>query len=228
MGIIEIFRDYKKQSTLSIKEILQDYALQEIEKQIILVYHKSFDIEHNYMDEPSLLRVRKNIINHYMLQHQEELLPDIIAFNDALREALRKVYDRAHDDYENNRELGKDEPVDACCFLDGDYPALHPLQTENRQELWEALQDSGWNLQYDGVTHHPLVVNQKSKETFDEFIGMKSPSANWNEGLDPELTKDLHLINAFHHLFNNTEFAITDFIYCRDFWYYGPDYCHYL
>lgn len=180
------------------------------------------------MDEASLLRVRKNIINHYMLQRQEELLPDIIAFNEALREALRKVYDRARDDYENNKELGKDESVDACCFLDGDYPALHPLQTENRQELWEALLDSGWNRQYDGVTHHPLVVNQESKETFDEFIGMKSPYANWNEGLDPELTKDLNLINAFHHLFNNTEFAITDFIYCRDFWYYGPDYCLFL
>jgi hypothetical protein len=210
---------------MSIKETLQDYALQEIEKQIILVYNSPIDIDHSYMDEASLLRVRKNIINRYMLQRQEELLPDIIAFNEALREALRKVYDRAHDDYENNKERGKDESVDACCFLDGDYPALHPLQTENRQELWEALLDSGWNRQYDGVTHHPLVVNQKSKETFDEFIGMKSPSANWNEGLDPELTKDLRLINAFYHLFNNTEFAITDFIYCRDFWYYGPDCC---
>ena len=210
---------------MSIKETLQDYALQEIEKQIILVYNSPIDIDHSYMDEASLLRVRKNIINHYMLQRQEELLPDIIAFNEALREALRKVYDRAHDDYENNKELGEDESMDACCFLDGDYPALHPLQTENRQELWEALLDSGWNLQYDGVTPRPLVVNQKSKETFDEFIGMKSPSANWNEGLDPELTKDLPLINAFHHLLNQTEFAITDFIYCRDFWYYGPDYC---
>lgn len=213
---------------MSIKETLQDYALQEIEKQIILVYNSPIDIDHSYMDEASLLRVRKNIINRYMLQRQEKLLPDIIAFNEALREALRKVYDRAHDDYENNIGLGKDESVDACCFLDGDYPALHPLQTENRQELWEALLDSGWNRQYDGVTHHPLVVNQKSKETFDEFIGMKSPYANWNEGLDPELTKDLNLINAFQHLLNQTEFAITDFIYCRDFWYYGPDYCLFL
>jgi hypothetical protein len=38
-------------------------------------------------------------------------------------------------------------------------------------------------------------------------------------GLDQELTKDLHLIDAFHNLFDHTDFAITDFIYCRDFFY---------
>lgn len=40
---------------------------------------------------------------------------------------------------------------------------------------------------------------------------------NWNEGLDGELTKDLHLINAFHNLFDHTNFALTDFIFVRDF-----------
>ena len=38
-------------------------------------------------------------------------------------------------------------------------------------------------------------------------------------GLDQELTKDLHLIDAFHNLFDHTECAITDFIYCRDYYY---------
>jgi hypothetical protein len=40
---------------------------------------------------------------------------------------------------------------------------------------------------------------------------------NWNEGLDRELTKDLHLTRAFHNLFEHMEFAITDFIYVREF-----------
>ena len=56
----------------------------------------------------------------------------------------------------------------------------------------------------------------KANQSFDEFIGA-TYSDNWNEGLDPELTKDLHLIKQFHDLFEDTEFAITDFIYCRDF-----------
>ena len=65
------------QNTMSIKEILQDYALQELEKQIIMVFEGPFSKDYNYIDERSLLRVRRDIINHYVLQHQKELLPDI-------------------------------------------------------------------------------------------------------------------------------------------------------
>ena len=53
--------------------------------------------------------------------------------------------------------------------------------------------------------------------SFDEFIGMKSGLPNWNERLDQKLTKDLHLINAFHNLFDHTIFALTDIIFVREF-----------
>ena len=204
---------------MSIKEILQDYALKELEEQIIMTFNGAFSKFHDYTEERSLLQVRRNIINHYMLQHQEELLPDIIAFNDALREALHKMYDEARAVYEANQGFGEDVSVEACCYLGRDYPALHPVQGENRQELWDALQDSGWNLLYDSGVTHPFGLKQDYNETFDDFIGMNCPPPNWNEGLDQELTKDLHLIDAFHNLFDHTEFAITDFIYCREFYY---------
>ena len=110
----------------------------------------------------------------------------------------------------------------ACCYLGNDYPALHPMQGENRQELWNALQDSGWNLLYDTGVFFPLRLignYDPNSNDFDDFIGMNCPPPNWNEGLDQELTKDLHLTQAFHNLFDHTDFAITDFIYCRDFYY---------
>ena len=204
---------------MSIKEILQDYALQELERQIIMVFDGPFSKDHNYTDERSLLRVRRNIINHYMLQRQEELLLDIIAFNDALREALLTMYEKAHAVYEANKILGDNVIVEACCFLGKDYPVLHPVQSENRQELWDALQDSGWNVLYDSGVTHTFVLNQYADCSFDDFMLVSCPKANWNEGLDQELTKGLHLINAFHNLFDHTEFAITDFIYCREFYY---------
>lgn len=53
--------------------------------------------------------------------------------------------------------------------------------------------------------------------SFESFIGMNCTPPNWNEGLDRELTKDLQLINAFHNLFDHTNFALTDFIYVRKF-----------
>ena len=204
---------------MSIKEILQDYALQEIEEQIIMSFDGAFSKFQDYTEERSLLRVRRNITNHHVLQHQEELLPDIIAFNDALREALRTMFDRAHAVYEANKDFGEDVTVEACCFFGNDYPALHPLQGENRQDLWNALQDSGWNVIYDSGVTFPLELKRDADQTFDDFIGMNCPPPNWNEGLDQELTKDLHLIDAFHNLFDHSEFAITDFIYCREFYY---------
>ena len=204
---------------MSIKEILQDYALQELEEQIIMSFDGAFSKFHDYTEKRSLLLVRRNIINHYMLQHQEELLPDIIAFNDALLEALHKMFDEARAVYEANKGFGEDVSVEACCFLGRDYPALHPVQGENRQDLWGALQDSGWNVLYDSGVTFPLELKREADQTFEDFIGMTCPPPNWNEGLDQDLTKDLHLIEAFRYLFDHTEFAITDFIYCRDFYY---------
>ena len=84
--------------------------------------------------------------------------------------------------------------------------------------MWCALRDCGYNPLYeDGVSLSTLTLPSDFRESFDDFIGMTCPPPNWNEGLDPELTKDLHLISAFHHLFNHTHFALTDFIFVRDF-----------
>ena len=207
---------------MNIKEILQDCALQELEKQIIIAYDGPISKNHDYTDERCLLEARKNIINHRVLQHQDLLLPDIIAFNDAIREALREMFDKAHAVYEANKGFGEDVEVEACCYLSNDYPALHPVQGEDRQNLWDALQDSGWNQLYDSGVSFPLKLTgnyDRVFNDFDDFIGMKCPPPKWNEGLDQELTKDLHLIQAFHNLFDHTDFAITDFIYCRDFYY---------
>ena len=40
---------------------------------------------------------------------------------------------------------------------------------------------------------------------------------NWNEHFDPLLTKDLQLIEPFHSLFEHMNFALTDFIFVREF-----------
>lgn len=157
-----------------------------------------------------------NVIN-------EDFLPDIIAFNDALREALREMYDRAHRIWdkmiENIDETdGEEMELTAKCYFDADNPALHPIQGGDRQELWYALCDEDLNPLYaDGISILTLTFPRDEGCTFDSFIGMDCPPPNWNEGLDPELTKDLHLISQFHNLFQHMSFAITDFIYVRRF-----------
>ncbi len=201
-------------------DILCDYSVKEIEREIIQGYNNTRCYDSDY---GVLLSLRKNIINKEMLAHQKELLPNIIAFNDALREALREMYDRAHRIWdkmiENIDETdGEEMELTAKCYFGADYPALHPIQGGDRQELWYALCDEDLNPIYaDGASVLTLTFPRDEDESFDSFIGMDCPPPNWNEGLDPELTKDLHLISQFHKLFQHMNFALTDFIFVRKF-----------
>lgn len=192
----------------------------------------------------TLLNLRKELLNHYALLHQKELLPDIIAFNDCLKESLRKMYVKTVRIWHNLKMSGLYNCscwIEARCDLDWEYPVLHPVQTENRKKLWEILCDTSYNKMYSsGVTIGTLIINsiddaEKNSigdadkksinevneklpcNSFESFIGLMSSPPNWNEGLDPELTKDLHLISPFHHLFEHTCFALTDFLYVRRF-----------
>ena len=197
-----------------------DNNVDTIEREIILKYN---DYRSYNSDNDVLLSLRKDTINKQVLENQKELLPDIIAFNDALREALRDMYERAHRIWDKMINIidegdGEEMELTAKIYLDPDYPALHPIQGEDRQDLWYALCDEDLNPMYaDGISMLTLTFPRDEDYTFDTFIGMDCPPPNWNEGLDPELTKDLHLISQFHNLFQHMLFAITDFIYVRKF-----------
>jgi hypothetical protein len=193
-----------------------EQTLQFIEDGICCIYDSDAT---GYPEGEYLLDLRKRILNEQACTRKarEELLPDIIAFNDALHDALKRMYDRAHELYRQMSAIQPDIMLTAKCYLAYDYPALHPYQKEDRQELFNAISDFGWNSLYaDGVTFS-LVLPRDIDMPFDTIRGMDCTPFNWNEGLDPELTKDLHINRAFHNLFDHTKFALTDFIFCRDF-----------
>ena len=171
---------------------IHDYDIQCIEHEILWKYDKS---PCDYPDCDCLLSLRKDMINERILAHQEEILPDIIAFNDALTAALRELYDRTHriwNSIKDNADF-KDAEIEAKCYLGYDYPKLHPVQGDDRQDLWNAICDAGWNKLYDdGVSLTSLFI-PRDNESFESFIGMDDEYNNWNEGLDRDLTKDLHL-----------------------------------
>ena len=202
-------------------DVLCDYSVKMIEREIIHGYNNTRFYD---SDSGALLSLRKNIINKEILAHQKNLLPDIIAFNDALRGALREMYDRAHHLWDKmiqniDENDGEEMELTAKCYFDYSYSQLHPIQSKDRQDLWNALCDEDWNPLYaDGISVLTLTFPRDESQTFDSFIGMDCPPPNWNEGLDQELTKDLHLISQFHNLFQHMLFAITDFIYVRKFW----------
>ncbi|MBR6035645.1 MAG: hypothetical protein IKP41_01625 [Bacteroidaceae bacterium] len=199
---------------------LRDDSIEAIEKRIINRYNSTRCYD---SDDDVLLSLRREIINKRVHARQEELLPDIIAFNDALTEALRNMYDHVHRIW--NKVVQSIEETDgegleltAKCYFDYTYPELHPLQGDDRQDLWNALCDEDLNPLYaDGVSVLTLTLPRDHGCSFDSFIGMDCPPPNWNEGLDQKLTKDLHLISQFHKLFMHMNFALTDIIYVRKF-----------
>ena len=199
---------------------LYDYSIEAIEMEVIYRYKSTLCRE---SDDDYLLSLRRDIINKKVLAHQEVILPDIIAFNNALREALSDMYDRAHRIWNKvvqsiDETDGEEMELTAKCYFDYTYPELHPLQGEDRQDLWDALCDGDLNPLYaDGISVLTLTFPRDEDQSFESFIGMNCSPPNWNEGLDQELTKDLHLINQFHTLFQHMNFALTDILYVRKF-----------
>ncbi len=199
---------------------LNNHCVERLEKEIVQRYS---DMSSCQSDCDFLLSLRKDIINKQMLAHQEKFLPDLIAFNDALRDALHDMYVRAHRIWNKmvqsvDETDGEEMELTAKCYFDYTYPKQHPIQGNDRQELWDAICDGDLNPLYaDGISVLTLTFPRDEGQTFDSFIGMDCPPPNWNEGLDQELTKGLHLICQFHNLFQHMRFAITDFIYVRKF-----------
>ena len=208
---------------MNIKEILLSDDIQRIEREIINA-HKGIGIRYrnkDYSNFDCLLEIRKDLINKKVLKFQEDLIPEIVDFNEALRNTLQKMYDKAYHiwiDFQKLRDWEDDIELAAECYLGPVHPARHPLQGEDRQDLWNAFCDDNLNALYaGGVSLQTLTFPRDNKESFESFIGMDCPPPNWNEGLDSKLTEDLHLICQFHHLFDHTYWATTDFIYVRDF-----------
>ena len=175
----------------------------------------------DYENDKCLLDIRRNIINEMVLSHQEDIIDAIREFNESLKDALKEMFDRAHriyDDVSKHKDYGDEIEVTASLYLGNQYPKLHPVQGGDRQDLWDALCDGGWNVLYDEGICQLRLPGGAYERSFEKFTGMDCPPPNWNEGLDQKLTKDMNLLMQFHHLFDHTEFAITDFIYVREFY----------
>ena len=226
-------------------EFLTSRPIRIIEDEIIWTMKMCEIKKHNNINAESLLRARKKMINDFVLNYQKELLPVIVNFNENLTKNMRKLYDEAESAYNLMTKIYKDNnlQVQGCCYFNGGYPKKHPLQNDMRQELWEALTDEDNNPIYaDGAAdilfkylgdreNAPKLLSSADletwesyeppsafiKRTLEEFFFIGTDTENWNEGLDENLTKDLHLVHPFHNLFEHSNFALTDFIYCRNY-----------
>ena len=208
-------------------DIIQELTtpeIQEIEQRICYLNGRLFErlkeTEILIVELRHLMKKRRRIINRVFWQHEKVFLSDIVEFNEALTSALHETWNKVAD---LHGKYGY-EDIEASLWFGAEFPKKHPLADISSiggkysyQELWEALTDPDAHKEYKYGIGHSATPLRLDGETFEEFIGLSHGCTNWNEGLDHELTKDLHLILPFHTLYEHTGFATTDFIYVRDF-----------
>ena len=207
---------------MDIKKIFEDPRVKMLEEDIAQWNNGcSYNDEECHVMEYLLLSRRRVLAE--LNVYDDDMKRLLTEFNEALRKACTELYHRVIVTYEKlskqEEDFGELE-VDGKIFLDFEYSPLHPIQTQRAKEVWDAL-TQGFQKLYDDGCAWPLYI--RGGETPDgprgllEWLGMEDESDNWNEGLDREWSKDMHLVQPFHNLYDHLNFSLYDLIFVREF-----------
>ena len=211
---------------MTIQEIFNSTAVRSVEEQILDLYHET-ERKHWCNDEnkkaiKSLLEVRRRILNSmFVLDEQNKQL--LAEFNEAMKQQLIEMRKRAIDLYNSvyKPDMEGSVEVEGKCFMGYEYSKIHPVQSMRAKKMWAVLNGSldDYIFLYceDGVNSFYINNYDPKIESENELLYLNEELDNWNEGLDSEMTKDMHLTYAFHNLFSHLDFSIFDLLWVRDF-----------
>lgn len=211
---------------MTVQEIFNSTAVRSVEEQILDLYHET-ERKHWCNDEnkktiKSLLEVRRRILNSmFVLDEQNKQL--LAEFNEAIKQQLIEMRKRAIDLYNKVYQPDMDGcvEVEGKCFMGYEYSKIHPVQSMRAKKMWAVLNatldDYIFLYSEDGVDKFDISGDGTNIESENEFLYLNEELDNWNEGLDREMTKDMHLTYAFHNLFSHLDFSIYDLLWVRDF-----------
>lgn len=211
---------------MTVQEIFNSTAVRSVEEQILDLYHET-ERKHWCNDEnkkaiKSLLEVRRRILNSmFVLDEQNKQL--LAEFNEAMKQQLIEMRKRAIDLYNSGYkpDMGGTVEVEGKCFMGYEYSKIHPVQSMRAKKMWAVLNGSldDYIFLYceDGVNSFYINNYDPKIESENELLYLNEELDNWNEGLDSEMTKDMHLTYAFHNLFSHLDFSIFDLLWVRDF-----------
>ena len=211
---------------MTVQEIFNSTAVRSVEEQILDLYHET-ERKHWCNDEnkkaiKSLLEVRRRILNSmFVLDEQNKQL--LAEFNEAMKQQLIEMRKRAINLYNSvyKSDMGGSVEVEGKCFMGYEYSKIHPVQSMRAKKMWAVLNGSldDYIFLYceDGVNSFYINNYDPKIESENELLYLNEELDNWNEGLDREMTKDMHLTYAFHNLFCHLDFSIYDLLWVRDF-----------
>ena len=211
---------------MTAQEIFNSTAVRCIEEQILSLYHeterKHWCNEENKKAIRSFLEVRKRILNSmFVLDEQNKQL--LAEFNEAMKQQLIEMRKQAIDLYNKVYQPNINGRIDVIgkCFMGYEYSKIHPVQSMRAKKMWAvlnaSLDDYIFLYHEDGVCSFDISSDDPKIESENEFLYLNEDLDNWNEGLDREMTADMHLTYAFHNLFQHLDFSIYDLLWVRDF-----------
>jgi hypothetical protein len=214
--------------TSKVQEIFNSTAIKEIENEILLMQHevekRHFEYEAGEEVIKCLLGTRKSLLNKMFVMDEESknLLSD---FNEALKAQMIEMRKRALSIYASNVNSGllSSFTLKGRCFMGYEYSKIHPVQTMRAKKMWAVLNGSLADympLYMDGVDIFELDYSEGNDSDFpseNQLLYLDEKIDNWNDELDQEMTKDMHLIHPFHNLYSHMDFSIFDLLWVRDF-----------
>lgn len=180
--------------------------------------------ERNEFAIKQLLKIRKDLLEE-SFQLNEASRQLLVEFNSVLKTQLEEMWQRtiALGKKVINRSTSPKTEAIGKCFLGYNYSKTHPVQSMRARKMWAILNGTlgSFDPLYDnGVTHCFRVrpsVDGLEHDSCNKVLYLSEETDNWNEGLDQEYTKGLHLIYAFNNLWGQMHFSIFDLLWVRDF-----------
>ena len=192
---------------MTVQEIFNTKAVQEIEIEILNLQYET-EKRRLFRDSKgfaikSLLGIRRNILHDYFVMDENYKLL-LSEFNEALKLQLIDMRNRTIKLYESvkGNDVKNDMVVKGKCFLGYGYSKIHPVQTVRAKKMWAMLNgtmDDFMPLYDDGACSFEIRTwgDSIQIQSENEMLYLQEEPYNWNEGLDRELTKDMHLILHF-------------------------------
>ena len=168
-----------------------------------------------------LLAVRKRLLDKefVMDDNYKQLLND---FNKAMTDQLLQMRRTVISTYNAVKQVSADYDITAMgkCFMTYQFSPLHPDQSKREKGIWKIMcgaYDDFVPFYQDGVISSGWQYSGGEPESENNMLYLSEKTDNWNEGLNSELTSDMHLIYPFHNLYEHTCFSIFDLLWVRDF-----------
>ncbi len=208
---------------LSAKEIFDSPAVKAVEIEIldvIMTEELSGNNPQGKISIQHLLSLRKQILNQ-MFVMTNEFKQLITEFNYKLTDALLEM--RQQTITMHNQAKNADLPgveTTGKVFMSYKYPENHPIQTMRAKKIWGVLNNSidYYQPMYkDGIDHLCISESNDDIPSENQVLYYSEDIDNWNEGLDREMTADMHLCHGFHNLIDHNEFSLFDLLWVRDF-----------